>query len=157
MWRAFHAEGRRTREVAGLRGDLQEPGISYLSGTGPGGGVVSGRPLDGGPYPYLWLDALTQKVREEGRIVNVSVVVATAVNTEGKREILGMDVGTSEDGAFWLAFLRSLVARGLSGVQLVASDAHQGLKDAIATVFGDLDTEGPPSRRPWVDPATSNI
>ena len=96
-----------------------------------------GRPLDGGPYPYLWLDALTQKVREEGRIVNVSVVVAAAVNTEGKREILGMDVGTSEDGAFWLAFLRSLVARGLSGVQLVTSDAHQGLKDAIATVFGE--------------------
>ena len=96
-----------------------------------------GRPLDGGPYPYLWLDALTQKVREEGRIVNVSVVVATAVNTEGKREILGMDVGTSEDGAFWLAFRRSLVARGLSGVQLVTSDAHQGLKDAIATVFGE--------------------
>ena len=96
-----------------------------------------GRPLDGGPYPYLWLDALTQKVCEEGRIVNVSVVVATAVNTEGKREILGMDVGTSENGAFWLAFLRSLVARGLSGVQLVTSDAHQGLKDAIATVFGE--------------------
>ena len=111
-----------------------------------------GRPLDGGPYPYLWLDALTQKVREEGRIVNVSVVVATAVNTEGKREILGMDVGTSEDGAFWLAFLRSLVARGLSGVQLVASDAHQGLKDAIATVFGDLDTEGSPTRRPLGGP-----
>ena len=74
-----------------------------------------GRPLDGGPYPYLWLDALTQKVREAGRIVNVSVVVATAVNGEGKREIIGMDVGTSEDGAFWLAFLRSLSARGLSG------------------------------------------
>ena len=59
-----------------------------------------GRPLDGGPYPYLWLDALTQKVREDGRIVNVSVVVATAVNGEGKREIIGMDVGTSEDGTF---------------------------------------------------------
>lgn len=94
-----------------------------------------GRPLDGGPYPYLSLDALTQKVREEGRIVNVCVVVATAVNGEGKREVLGMDVGASEDGAFWLAFLRSLVARGLSGVQLVTSDAHEGLKDAIATVF----------------------
>ena len=75
-----------------------------------------GRPLGGGPYPYLWLDALTQKVREAGRIVNVSVVVATAVNGEGNREIIGMDVGTSEDGAFWLAFLRSLSARGLSGV-----------------------------------------
>ena len=94
-----------------------------------------GRPLDGGPYPYLWLDALTQKVREDGRIVNVSVAVATGVNREGKREVLGIDVGTSEDGAFWLAFLRSLTARGLGGVELVTSDAHQGLKDAIATVF----------------------
>ena len=64
------------------------------------------RPLDGGPYPYLWLDALTQKVREDGRIVNFSVAVATAVNGEGKREVLGIDVETSEDGAFWLAFLR---------------------------------------------------
>ena len=86
-----------------------------------------GRPLDGGPYPYVWLDALTQKVREGGRIVNVSVVVATGVNAHGQREILGMDVGASEDGAFWLAFLRSLNARGLSGVELVVSDAHQSL------------------------------
>ena len=74
-----------------------------------------GRPLDGGPYPYVWLDALTQKVREGGRIVNVSMVVATGVNGHGQREIRGMDVGASEDGAFWLAFLRSLNARGLSG------------------------------------------
>ena len=94
-----------------------------------------GRPLDGSPYPYVWLDALTQKVREGGRIVNVSVVVATGVNAHGQREILGMDVGASEDGAFWLAFLRSLNARGLGGVELVISDAHQGLKNAIATVF----------------------
>ncbi len=93
------------------------------------------RPLDRGPYRYVWLDALTQKVREVGRIVNVSVVVATAVNAEGHREVLGLDVGASEDGAFWLAFLRSLVARDLSGVELVTSDAHQGLKDSIATVF----------------------
>ena len=64
------------------------------------------------------------------------MVVATAVNVEGKREVLGIDVGTSEDGAFWLAFLRGLVARGLSGVELVTSDAHQGLREAIATVFG---------------------
>ena len=75
-----------------------------------------GRPLDGGPYPHLWLDALSQKVREDGRIVNVRVAVATGVNREGKREVLGIDVGTSEDGAFWLAFLRSLTARGLGGV-----------------------------------------
>ncbi len=94
-----------------------------------------GRPLDGGPYPYVWLDVLTQKVREGGRIVNVSVAVATAVNREGKREVLGIDIGASEDGAFWLSFLRSLVARGLNGVQLVTSDVHQGLKDAIATAF----------------------
>lgn len=93
------------------------------------------RPLDAGPYLYLWLDGLTQKVREGGRIVNVCVVVATAVNAEGKREIVGVDVGTSEDGAFWLAFLRSLAARGFRGVQLVISDAHTGLRDAIATVF----------------------
>lgn len=93
------------------------------------------RPLGDGPYPYLWLDALTQKVREGGRVVNVAVVVATAVNCLGQREVLGLDVGASEDGAFWLAFLRSLIARGLSGVQLVVSDAHQGLKDAIAAVF----------------------
>ena len=94
-----------------------------------------GRPLDGGPYPYVWLDGLTQKVREGGRIVNVCVVVATGVNADGQREILGMDVGASEDGAFWLAFLRSLTARGLSGVELATSDAHQGLKNAIAAVF----------------------
>ena len=93
------------------------------------------RPLDQGPYPYIWLDALTQKVREGGRVVNIAVVVATAVNARGQREILGLDTGASEDGAFWLSFLRSLAARGLSGVQLVVSDAHQGLKDAIAAVF----------------------
>ena len=90
-------------------------------------------------------------------------MVATAVNGEGKREIIGMDVGTSEDGAFWLAFLRSLSARGLSGVDLVVSDAHQGLRDAIATVFGgaswqrcrthfmtNLLTPVPRRAQPWV-------
>lgn len=85
------------------------------------------RPLDAGPYTYLWLDALTQKVREGGRMVNVACVIATDVNANGSREVLGIDVITTEDGAGWLAFLRSLVARGLSGVQLVVSDAHQGL------------------------------
>jgi transposase-like protein len=93
------------------------------------------RPLDQGPYVYVWLDALTQRVREGGRVVNVAVVVATAVNGQGQREVLGLDCGASEDGAFWLSFLRALAARGLSGVQLVISDAHQGLKDAIAAVF----------------------
>ena len=96
-------------------------------------------------------------------IVNASVVVATAVNGEGKREIIGMDVGTSEDGAFWLAFLRSLSARGLGGVELVVSDAHQGLRGAIAAVFGgaswqrcrthfmtNLLTRVPRRAQPWV-------
>ena len=86
-----------------------------------------GRPLAGGPYAYVWLDALTQKVREGGRIVNVSVVAATGVNAQGQREVLAMDVSASEDGTFWLAFLRSLNARGLSGVELAISDAHQNL------------------------------
>ena len=136
-----YVEGVSTRRVEDLIQALGCDGISKSQVSRicqELDGVVQsflGRPLDSGPYRYLWLDALTQKVREDGRIVNVSVVVATAVNREGKREVLGIDVGTSEDGAFWLAFLRSLVARGLGGVQLVASDAHQGLKDAIATVF----------------------
>jgi len=93
------------------------------------------RPLDAGPYVYLWLDALTQKVREGGRVVTVAVVIATGVNGDGQREILGVDLVTTEDGAGWLAFLRSLVARGLSGVKLVVSDAHEGLVDAIASVL----------------------
>lgn len=95
------------------------------------------RPLDPAGYPYVWIDALTQRVREEGRIVNVSVVVATGVTAEGKREILGMDVVTAEDGAAWTAFLRGLVARGLTGVKLVISDAHEGLKQAIAAVLAE--------------------
>ena len=78
------------------------------------------RPLDDGPYPYLSLDALSQKVREGGRIVNVAVVIAIGVNLEGHREVLGFDVITTEDGAGWLAFLRGLVARGLTGVKLVS-------------------------------------
>jgi transposase-like protein len=93
------------------------------------------RPLDGGPYRYLWIDALTQKVREGGRVVNVSAVIATAVNIEGRREIIGFDIVTTEDTAAWTGFLRSLVARGLSGVELVISDAHGGIKAAIAAVF----------------------
>ena len=84
------------------------------------------RPLDAGPYTFCWIDALTQKVREGGRTVNVHCLIATGVNAEGYREILGIDVTSSEDGAGWLAFLRGLAARGLSGVQLVTSDDHAG-------------------------------
>ena len=127
--KSLGCDGISKSQVSRICGQLDEVVETFL-----------GRPLDGGPYPYVWLDALTQKVREGGRIVNVSVVVATGVNVQGQREVLGMDVGTSEDGAFWLAFLRSLSARGLSGAELVISDAHQsdahqGLKNAIATVF----------------------
>jgi putative transposase len=93
------------------------------------------RPLDAGPYTYVWVDALTQKVREHGRIVNVATVIAVGVNAAGSREVLGVDVFTSEDGAGWIAFLRSLVAWGLAGVQLVISDAHEGLKAAIGAVL----------------------
>ena len=164
-----YVEGVSTRRVEDLVQALGCEGISKSQVSrvcGELDGVVEaflGRPLDGGPYPYLWLDALTQKVREDGRIVNISVVVATAVNAEGKREVLGMDVGTSEDGAFWLAFLRSLMARGLRGVRLVTSDAHQGLKEAIATVFAgaswqrcrthfmtNLLSKVPKRAQPWV-------
>ncbi len=93
------------------------------------------RPLDAGPYTYVWADALTMKVREGGRIVNIACLLAVGVNGEGHREILGIDLATAENGAGWLAFFRSLVARGLSGVQLVISDDHTGLVDAIAATL----------------------
>jgi transposase-like protein len=91
------------------------------------------RPLDQGPYTCLWLDAMSQRVGEEGRVVNLATVIATAVNGQGKREILGFDVITSEDEAGWKAFLRSLVNRGLKGVKLVVSDDHKGLRAALAS------------------------
>jgi transposase-like protein len=88
-----------------------------------------------GPYPYVWLDGTFVKVRDNGRVVSQAIVIAIAVTATGEREVLGLDVGPTESGAFWLAFLRSLVARGLSGVRLVISDAHSGLKAAIAAVL----------------------
>ena len=93
------------------------------------------RPLDGAPYPYVTFDALVVKCREGGRTVNVCVVHAVGVNRDGFRESLGLDVVTAEDGAAWLAYLRSLVARGLGGVKLATSDAHPGLVDAIAATL----------------------
>jgi putative transposase len=93
------------------------------------------RPLEG-PYPYVWLDATYLKARQDGRVVSTAVVIAVGVKGDsGEREVLGLDVGPSEDGAFWSSFLRSLVARGLSGVRLVTSDAHRGLKGAIEAVL----------------------
>jgi putative transposase len=89
-----------------------------------------------GPYPYVWLDATYVKARQDGRVGSTAVVIAVGVKGEtGEREILGLDVGPSEDGAFWTSFLRSLVARGLCGVRLVTSDAHRGLKGAIEAVL----------------------
>ena len=93
------------------------------------------RPLDDGPYTFLAADALVLKVREGGRTVKVHALVATAVNTEGYREILGLQVTSAEDGAGWLAFFRDLVARGLSGVALVTSDAHRGLTEAVGATL----------------------
>jgi putative transposase len=93
------------------------------------------RPLDGAPYAYVTLDALVVKCREGGRTVNVCVVHAVGVNKDGFRESLGLDLVTSEDGAGWLAYIRGLVARGLTGVKLVSSDAHSGLVDAIAATL----------------------
>jgi putative transposase len=92
------------------------------------------RPLEG-DYPYLWLDAKVEKVRDGGRVVGKAVVIAYGVHETGRREILGLDVGEAETEAFWTEFLRSLLARGLEGVQLVVSDAHEGLKAAIARLL----------------------
>jgi putative transposase len=93
------------------------------------------RPLDAGPHTFVWMDALTVKVREGGRTVNVHALIAVGVNGDGQREVLGLEVASEEDGAGWLGFLRSLTARGLSGVRLVTSDAHRGLVAAIGVAL----------------------
>jgi len=121
------------------------------------------RPLDAGPYTFYWADALAIKVREGGRVVNAHALIAVGVNNDGHREILGLDVTSAEDGAGWLAFLRGLTARGLSGVQMVTSDAHRGLVDAIGArlpgacwqrcrthYLRDLLTQVPKSQGRWV-------
>ena len=118
-------EGISKSQVSALAKSLDEQVAAFRN-----------RPLDGAPYRYLWLDALPIRVREDGRIVSVWAVVATAVNRDGHREILGLEVFSEESGAAWTSFLRGLVARGLTGVELVTSDAHEGLKGAIAAVLG---------------------
>jgi len=128
------------------------------------------RRLDGGPYTFIWIDAITQKVREGGRTINVHCLIATGVNVGGHREILGIEVTSSEDGAGWLAFLRDLVARGLAGVALVTSDDHAGLVNAIASVLPgaawqrcrthyhrNLLTKVPKSAQPWVSTLVRTI
>jgi putative transposase len=98
-------------------------------------GAFLDRPLEG-EWPYLWLDATYLKVREGGRIVSVAAIIAVAVDTEGRREIVGLGLGPSEAETFWSGFLKGLRRRGLAGVKLVISDAHDGLKAAVAKVFG---------------------
>jgi transposase-like protein len=93
-----------------------------------------GRPIEG-DWLYLWIDATYVKVRQAGRIVSVAVIVAVGVNSDGRREILGLDIGPSEAETFWTAFLRKLARRGLRGVKLVISDAHEGIKAAVAKVL----------------------
>lgn len=97
-------------------------------------GAFLDRPIEG-EWPYLWIDATYVKVRQDGRIVSVAVIVAVGVNSDGRREVLGMDVGPSEAETFWTDFLRKLARRGLRGVKLVISDAHEGIKASVAKVM----------------------
>ena len=121
--RAMGMEGVSKSQVSRLCAEIDDRVRDFLA-----------RPIEG-DWPYLWLDATYVKVREAGRIVSVAVTIAVGVNAEGRREVLGMAVGSSEAEAFWLDFLRALKRRGLAGVKLVVSDAHEGLKAAVAKVL----------------------
>ena len=121
--KAMGMTGISKSQVSRLCADIDERVNAFLS-----------RPIEG-DWPYLWIDATYVKVREAGRIVSVAVIIAVGVNTDGVREVLGMAVGPSEAEPFWSAFLRSLTRRGLRGVKLVISDAHEGLKAAVAKVL----------------------
>jgi len=121
--KAMGMSGISKSQVSRLCGEIDERVNAFLT-----------RPIEG-DWPYLWIDATYLKVREAGRIVSVAAIIAVAVNTEGKREVLGMAIGPSEAEPFWSGFLRSLTRRGLRGVKLVISDAHEGLKAAVAKVL----------------------
>src|SRR5260221_8909480 len=132
-----YIQGVSTRSVDELVKAMGMTGISK-SQVSRLGGEIDGkiaafldRPLEG-EWPYIWLDATYVKARRDGRIVSVAVIVAVGVNDDGRREVLGLAIGASEAETFWTDFLRKLARRGLRGVQLVGSDAHQGLKAAIA-------------------------
>jgi putative transposase len=135
-----YIQGVSTRSVDDLVKALGMTGISKSQVSRLCGeidervGAFLGRPIEG-DWPYLWIDATYVKVRQAGRIVSVAVIIAVAVNTDGVREVLGMAVGPSEAETFWTDFLRSLTRRGLRGVKLVISDAHEGLKAAAAKVL----------------------
>lgn len=120
---AMGLSGVSKSEVSRLCGELDERVAAFLD-----------RPIEG-EWPYLWIDATYLKVREAGRIVSTAVIIAVAVNTDGRREVLGMATGPSEAEPFWTAFLRSLAGRGLRGVKLVVSDHHGGIRAAIAKVL----------------------
>ena len=121
---AMGMSGISKSQVSKLCKDIDERVSSFLE-----------RPLEG-DWPYVWLDATYLKQRQGGRIISVAVIIAVAANTEGRREIIGLNVGLSEAAPFWIDFLRSLNKRGLKGVKLVISDAHEGLKKAIRQVLG---------------------
>ena len=120
---AMGMSGISKSQVSRLCGEIDDKVQTFLT-----------RPLEG-DWPYVWLDATYVKVREQGRIVSVAVIVAVGVNGDGRREVLGLDIGPSEAETFWTEFLRKLARRGLRGVKLVISDAHEGLKAAIAKVL----------------------
>ena len=121
--KAMGMSGVSKSQVSRLCGEIDERVKEFLQ-----------RPLEG-DWPYLWIDATYVKTRQNGRVVSVAVIIAVAVNTEGVREIIGVATGASEAEPFWTEFLRSLTRRGLRGVKLVISDAHEGLKAAIAKVL----------------------
>lgn len=135
-----YVHGVSTRKVEALVQSLGITGLSksevsrWCAVLDEQAQIFRTRPLDE-IYPYVWLDARYEHVREGGRVVSMAVIVAYGVRADGIREVLGIDVGPSEDVAVWRAFLQSLVARGVRGVKLVTSDAHPGLKQAIAEVF----------------------
>ena len=120
---AMGMTGISKSQVSRLCGEIDDKVQSFLT-----------RPLEG-DWPYVWLDATYVKVRQAGRIVSVAVIIAIGVNVDGRREVLGMDIGPSEAETFWTEFLRKLARRGLRGVKLVISDAHEGLKAAIGRVL----------------------
>jgi transposase-like protein len=121
--KAMGMSGISKSEVSRLCEQIDERVRAFLS-----------RPIEG-DWPYLWIDATYVKVRQAGRIVSVAVIVAVGVNTDGRREVLGMDVGPSEAETFWTEFLRTLARRGLRGVKLVISDAHEGIKASVSKVM----------------------
>jgi transposase-like protein len=122
--KAMGLDGISKSQVSRLCAEIDERVQSFLC-----------RPIEG-DWPYLWLDATYVKARRDHHIVSVAVIIAVGVNSDGRREVLGMTIGNSEAEPFWTEFLRSLTRRGLRGVKLVVSDAHEGLKAAITKVLG---------------------